>query len=316
MNAGTPGADLAPQAGRAAAEAAKYGAARGAYLQQIASAAERKLAWLETPPAPPSAGWKDASAAYAATEGRVARREIDAFANDPDAGIRQLRTALERENAALDALAASIAQHQNAADALNAASAAVAQSHIRAAGDARELLALLKQSTDDADAETGQWAEYYGLLPSPSAPSPVTPNVVAPSPVTPTVATPKTAAAPTPLIRYIGAWTYPTTGGLYHGEQPDFLDLVLHDENGLAQGTLFGRFKLPPGSSLDPVVRFDFSGPFQNTRTQVFHLTARDGSTGTIELIPGGAFNLLEINFQIDAKPGKIRQGNVILVKK
>ena len=35
-----------------------------------------------------------------------------------------------------------------------------------------------------------------------------------------------------------------------------------------------------------------------------------------IELIPGAAFNLLEVNFQTDPRPGKVRQANVVLVKK
>jgi hypothetical protein len=41
-----------------------------------------------------------------------------------------------------------------------------------------------------------------------------------------------------------------------------------------------------------------------------------DGANGTIELIPGSAFNLLEVNFTTDPRPGKVRQGNVVLVKK
>jgi hypothetical protein len=41
-----------------------------------------------------------------------------------------------------------------------------------------------------------------------------------------------------------------------------------------------------------------------------------DGTPGTIELIPGPAFNLLEVNFQTDPQPNKIRLGNFILVKK
>jgi hypothetical protein len=64
------------------------------------------------------------------------------------------------------------------------------------------------------------------------------------------------------------------------------------------------------------VVHFDFSGDFRNTRNQVFELQTSDGSKGRIELIPSTAINLLEINFLIEAKPGAIRQANVVLVKK
>jgi hypothetical protein len=45
-------------------------------------------------------------------------------------------------------------------------------------------------------------------------------------------------------------------------------------------------------------------------------LLTADGAKGTIDLIPGGAFNLLEINFHTDAKAGKIQQGNMVLLKK
>jgi len=103
---------------------------------------------------------------------------------------------------------------------------------------------------------------------------------------------------------------------LYHGPQPEFVDLVVHEQNGHADGTLFGRFKLPAGSKDDPVLRFDFTGEFKATRNQTFALETSDGAKGTLELIPGPAFNLIEVNFQTEAKPGKIRQGNVVMVKK
>jgi hypothetical protein len=35
-----------------------------------------------------------------------------------------------------------------------------------------------------------------------------------------------------------------------------------------------------------------------------------------LELIPGPAFNLLEVNFNTGDKPGMIRQGNFLLIKK
>ena len=67
---------------------------------------------------------------------------------------------------------------------------------------------------------------------------------------------------------------------------------------------------------INPVVRFDFLGELKNTRNQVFTLETSDGAKGSIELIPGPAFNLLEVNFQTEPKAGKIRQANVVLVKK
>ena len=121
---------------------------------------------------------------------------------------------------------------------------------------------------------------------------------------------------PAPLVRYIGAWTYPTVGAHYHGVQPQSAELVVREENGQASGTLTARFKLPAGSTDNPVVRFDFAGAFQNSRVQRFAVTAGGGGTGTLELIPGPAFYLLEVNFNTGDQPGMIRQGNFLLIKK
>ena len=104
--------------------------------------------------------------------------------------------------------------------------------------------------------------------------------------------------------------------GMYHGAQPESIELVVNEENGHASGSLTARFKLPPGNTGDPVVKFTFTGEFSSARTQVFNLTTSEGAKGILELIPGPAFNLLEVNFQSEARPGKIRQGNVVLLKK
>jgi hypothetical protein len=136
-------------------------------------------------------------------------------------------------------------------------------------------------------------------------------------PVSVTSAPPRDESiTPLPLARYVGAWTYPTVNGIFHGPEPEFVDLVVHEENGHADGTLFGRFMLPPGDTTDPQVRFDFQGDFRAATTQRFSLVTSDGTQGTIELIPGPAFNLLEVNFLTDPKANKLRAGNFILVKK
>jgi hypothetical protein len=105
-------------------------------------------------------------------------------------------------------------------------------------------------------------------------------------------------------------------GAHYHGTQPESADLVVREENGQASGTLTARFRLPAGSADNPVVRFDFAGAFGGTRAQRFSITNASGATGTLELIPGPAFNLLEVNFNTGDKPGMIRQGNFLLIKK
>ena len=119
-----------------------------------------------------------------------------------------------------------------------------------------------------------------------------------------------------PLPRYTGAWAYSTVGGMFHGAEPEFVDLTVHEENGKATGTFYARFKLPPGSTGDPLVRFDFSGDLRPTRIQTFALETTDGAKGTVDLIPGNAFNLLEVNFEAEIRPGKIHLGDVLLVKK
>ena len=93
------------------------------------------------------------------------------------------------------------------------------------------------------------------------------------------------------------------------------MDVTVHEENGHATGTFFGRFKLPPGSTGDPVLRFEFSGDFRATFNQTFTVTTSDGATGTIDLIPAGAFNLIEVNFSTAIKAGKIHQGDMLLLK-
>lgn len=150
--------------------------------------------------------------------------------------------------------------------------------------------------------------------PAAAAEAPASPPVTA-QPLEPPSPRPP-AITPVPLIRYTGEWTYPQMRGIYHGLQPESIDVKIIEDSGNASGTLAARFKVPQGSTDDPIVRFTFSGDFRNTRNQVFELQSSDGSKGRIELIPGTAFNLLEINFLIEAGPGKIRQGNAVLVKK
>jgi hypothetical protein len=73
---------------------------------------------------------------------------------------------------------------------------------------------------------------------------------------------------------------------------------------------------IPQGSLLDPALHGDFTGTFENTRNQVFSLQTSDGGKGKIELIPGPAFNLLEVNLTMEPRPGKVQRANFLLVKK
>ena len=166
------------------------------------------------------------------------------------------------------------------------------------------------------------WADYYRTLSAgargvqPGVTGGATP-VTGVRPVNPATPAPSARSiTPVPLSRYVGAWTYPLRNTLYKGAEPESIDLVVREQNGQASGTLFARFRLSGGSSDDPTLRFDFAGSFQNARSQSFTLLTSEGAKGTIELIPGPAFNLLEVNFTTEARPGTIRQATFLLVKK
>jgi hypothetical protein len=211
---------------------------------------------------------------------------------------------------------------------------AIEQARAKALEQYQGALGAISGSETSLDKETAAWAAYYqklaqgarGAAPQSVAPTVSTttalppggpaaggPAAGGPAAVTPTRAP---SITPLPLARYTGAWTYPTVGGMFHGPEPEFVDFVVHEQNGHADGTLYARFKLPPGSAGDPLVRFDFSGDFKNTRNQSFNLMTSDGARGTVDLIPGTAFNLLEVTFQTEPRAGKIRAGDLLLVKK
>jgi hypothetical protein len=315
------GADIARRADRMAAEAAKFAAASKEFLDGTAQDEAQQVEWLENASLIPesTAASSKSDEQFVKSEAAAVTRTIDTFANDPDKGMQQLRQALAKERVALDTLAPVIAQRKKAADAATASGGAIEEARAKALEQSRATLEALKAAAAETSREAAAWAEYYRKIGEaaqgtaapitevlPGAPPAVLNNPIpAPSTVT-----------PLPLARYVGAWTYPQTNGLYHGPQPEFIDVLVHEENGRATGSAFARFKLPPGVTGDPIVRFDFSGEFQPTRRQVFDLVTAEGAQGTIELIPGPAFNLLEVNFQTELKPGKIRQADVVLVKK
>jgi len=321
--------ELASRAEKAAAQALKYGAARRAFLQALADETGQVVAALESGAAPadiPAAATKTVQD-YLTLENAVLGRNIEAFANDPDRGIQQLRQALERERTVLGAITPAMADRQKAADAASQAADAAQQVLLKTLDQYQALAAGWKQTLEQTDRETAAWAVYYPALvagPQNTAVQPAAPPsstggqaapvaARAPEPA-PAVRTP--SVTPVSLARYVGAWAFPASGGVFHGAQPEFVDLAVHEENGHATGTLFARFKLPPGSAGDPELRLDFAGDFTNSRTQRLNLQTGDGATGVIELIPGPAFNLLEVNFQTNAPSGKVRRGNFVLLKR
>lgn len=311
-------ASVSERAARVAAQAANYGAQRGAFLLDLNDEEAQNMAWLEriAPPDPPLALTRGL-AEFVAGQRAAVSRNIQTYASDPDRAIQQLKQALEREHATLLALAAALAERQKAANSAQDASVAMEKARLATLEQERDLLANLKEASGQISRETAAWAAYYRQIPGGAPPASTAPGpLIPPRPSVSSSRPPLSAAPPVPLARYVGAWTFPAINGLYHGPQPEAVDLVVREDNGRAGGTLIGRFKVQPGSGTDPMLQFDFSGEFKSTRNQIFKAETSDGSKGTLELIPGPAFNLLEVNFQIEAKPGKIRQANVVLVKK
>lgn len=327
-DAATAGAALGARAEKVAAETAKYAAARKAFFdleQGTMDASGRSLEAVATPPEALESSRN--SELTVVTASSAANASIEAIGNDPDRGLQQLRQSIERERAALTALSSAIRDRQTAIAAATGAAEAAEQARVKVAGHYQSLAMALQQAGQETSRQGSAWADYYrtlsdgarGVPPAGAAPvtGAATGAVTGARPVNPTPAAPSgRPAAPVPISRYVGAWTYPVRNTLFYGAEPEFVDLVVHEENGRAAGTLYARFKLPSGSSGDPILRFDFAGSFQNARSQSFSLETSDGAKGTVELLPGPAFNLIEVNFTTEARPGKVRQGNFLLVKK
>jgi hypothetical protein len=323
-DAATAGVALAARAGKVAEEAAKYASAREAFLdlqQGTMDASARSLeAVLAAAEAPESTRNSELSVT---TANSAARSSIEAIGSDPDRGLQQLRQSIEKEQAALTILTTAIQDRQTAMATALKTTEAAEQARTRVASHYQMLAMALQQASQETSRQGAAWTDYYRTLSDGArgvqagGATPVTGSVTGARPVSPAPTAPSGRSInPVPLSRYVGAWTYPVRNTLFHGAEPEFVDLVVHEENGQATGTLYARFKLPFGSSGDPILRFDFAGSFQNGRSQSFGLQTSDGAKGTIELIPGPAFNLIEVNFTTEARPGKVRQANFLLVKK
>jgi hypothetical protein len=336
-DAATGSAAQVAQADRSAAAAASFQATRLAYFKSSIENATQRRQILQSPAIRSSPGLMPPSVAgIAATELQSVTRAIAKFATDQDRGIQQLRQSMERERVALAALTETIQARQKAVAATSAAAEALEKARIRAADAFRDQGSQLSNTVSQMESEGPAWAAYYDKLaeaiqnvnaPPAAVPSPATVS----SSVTPAAApadTPaissnanspllrNTSISPVPLVRYVGEWMYPKLNGVFHGIQPDSVELEVHEKDGHAGGTIEAKFKPSPGGPGDSSIKFTFEGDIAATPTQRFPLTTSDGTSGTIELIPGPAFNLLEVVFQTDAPANKIRIANFILVKK
>lgn len=322
QDAATPGPEFAGQLDAAARAAQTFLRTRGDYLTTGQGASAEQIAWagnrfvraevlLVTPPETQQLLSKNNDYLTAT---------INSFAGVRDPAIQQVRQAMERERAALTTLTEAVrtraAASQELADAnddAEVARGAVAQS-------LANLTAARGQMAEGLRKEADGWAKYYrnlaeGAFAAPPAPSPgaSVSSAIGPAPVKP--AAPPRSVATLPLSRYTGAWTFPAKGTFF-GAEPETAELVIDEANGRMWGTLSVRFKLPRGSSGDPNLQLTFQGLLQETRSQTFPVETAEGAGGTIELIPGPAFNLLEINLQTDPRPNKVSTSNLLLVKR
>lgn len=317
-DAATAGATLGARADKAAAEAAKYFTARKAALESLAADTSQRASAVQplnlTPDTAPNLD------AYLRGQTTTLGTSINTIARDPDRGLQQLRQALERERAAVAVISAGAKDVQKAREAVEQTTGSAEQARQQVMDAYQKLTTSLQQSAQLTERSGTAWAGYYRSLSDAarSAALPVTSFV--PEPNAPATVVPPVAVArnipPLPLSRYVGAWTYPTAGAHFHGAEPLSAELIVREENGSAGGTLSARFKLQPGKAGDPEVHFNFEGTFQSSREQKFAVTSNSGAKGTLELIPGPAFNLLEVNFSTDEKSGAVHQGNFLLVKK
>lgn len=313
-------APIGQRADRLAAAAVKFGGARKVFLEDVAEDQAHQVSWLEGaalgPESPAISTTSEAQ--FVTAETAAVTRTIDTFSSDPDKGIQKLKQALERERATLDALNVAIAERSKPAQAVHALTETIEQARGKALDQSQVMLAGLKDAATGTMHESAAWAEYYRKIgegaQGPAVPiTEVPPGVEAvtvnnPVPAPPTV-------TPLPLARYVGEWRSPPTDAVFHGAEPDSIAVVIRADQGQAAGTFVGRFKVAPGSNVDPMLRFDFSGDFQSTPNQVFNLVTKEGVKGKVEIIPGSAFNLLEVKFKTEPNPGKLDEADVVLVK-
>ena len=327
-DAATAGGDLAARVQRTSAAARSYVAARIEFLESISREASDQVKRIQELSSQslvaPSAEIQTTVTGAADTVTRVA----DSFGTAADAGIRQLRTALQQERTALDAISQAIANSRRSMAAATIASIDVDTARDELLRAYQGVAAARAQSAEQMRKSGTAWDAYYQALANPPVTG-VSSNAIAP--VKPVAAAPKAGATPAPaapdaevvrpptitplpLLRYTGGWTFPTNG-IFHGTQPDSVDLTVREENGHVTGIFYARFRIAAGAA-DPVVQFNFEGNLTANRNQLFNLRTGEGVAGTIELIPGPAFNLLEVNFQTEMRPNRIRSGNFLLVKK
>jgi len=328
-DAGSAGGDLAARVQRASAAARAYIATRTEYLESISREATDQLKGIQglSSAATPLAGASPEVQTMVTSAGEAVARVADSFGTAADAGIRQLRASLQQERTALDAVSQAMANTRRSVGVATVAGIDMDSAREDLLRAYQGIAAARAQSAEQMRKSGVAWDTYYKALSNPPSSSsvatppakPVAPPKITASTTGPAAPEPEVVRPPTitplPLLRYTGGWMFPS-GGVFHGTQPDAVDLNVREENGHVTGTFSAQFKIPKGNATSPTVQFSFEGDLTANRNQIFNLQTADGVTGTIELIPGPAFNLLEINFQTEMRPNRVRSGNFLLVKK
>jgi len=320
--------DLAARVQRASTAARAYVAARIEFLDGISREASDQLKGIQGLNAAPGplAGPSPEVQTLVTSASETVTRVADSFGTAADPGIRQLRTSLQQERTTLDVLSQALANTRRMMGTATVAGIDVDAARQDLLRTYQGIVTARSLSADQMRKSGAAWDTYYQVLANPPAtgstngPAPAKPvspanGAAAPPPAPDTEVVRQPTITPLPLLRYTGGWMFPT-GGISHGMQPDSVDLTVREENGHVTGIFSARFRIPAGNPTDPVVLFNFEGNLTANRNQVFNLRTGEGATGTIELIPGPAFNLLEVNFQTEMRPNRVRSGNFLLVKK
>jgi hypothetical protein len=313
---------LLPRVDKAAAAASKFISARKAFYGAQRDDLAGKLETLQPLELPKEIESAKTAEAYLSSQEATVTTSIEVFGNDPDKGIQQLRQALERERQALIAVRGAIKTRESATDAIHQANEGTDRARNAAGDRMKEILSSFAQSDQESGKLADAWPAYYRALADAAhglggdAPTPA-PAIVPsnpPSPVPPTApANSGRGSISFPISRYTGSWTFLPGVSTYHGLAPVSFDVFVREEGGQIVGTVNATFVV--ASTADGKVRFDFSGPIQAGRNQTFPLKTAEGAQGTLELIPGNAFNLLEVNYTLEGAPGKVRESDVIVVK-
>lgn len=331
-DAAKAGSSLAPRTEKASEAARTFIRARKAFYETQQNDFSDKLRVLQPLDLPKDSDSVKMAEASLSSQAASDANSIQVFGADPDKGIQQLKIALEREQVALASLQGAIKDRQKATDAVSQANEDAEHARSATAEELKGIAASFAQSSQDIGELADAWPNYYRTLaegarevgstePLPPLTPPIrTSNATPPAPnssgasANPAPVASNRVVPTVPISRFTGSWSFLPGISTYHGLVPISYDLVVREDGGQISGTVNAHFIV--NANADPDVRFDFSGPIQAQRFQVFSLKTAEGAMGTVELIPGNAFNLLEVNYTLQGAPAKVRQADVILVKK